>query len=270
MTKIGIFTNDQYGPFQSLVIAGASAVAEQQGVEVVLHDTTLHGVPDSRVFVKDQVNGVVVIANAAPPQVLAWLNARGVAMSLISHEVRNPSVPSVRFDNAQGLALLVSELVDRCERRRLVFIRGIGEQSDARERESAFVREVMKRAPLTYPPILTAGLFDPAVAVESMRVLVDSGRAFDGVICADYHMAGAVIGFLRERGIDVPGQVAVAGFGDSSIAEAAGITTVSGNVSEIGSRAMLQVLHRIKGHAIRGVTTLSVELRARESTRGRG
>lgn len=266
MTKIGVFTNDQFGPFQSLVVAGAAAMAEQRGAEIVLHDTMIHGTPDSRVFVKDQVDGVVVIANAASPQVLAWLNARGVPMSLISHEVRNPSVPSVRFDNEQGLALLVSELVDRCQRRRLVFIRGIGEQSDAREREAAFTREVMKRAPFTYPPILIAGQFSAATAVESMRVLVESGRPFDGVIAADYQMADGVIRFLRESGVSVPHQVAVAGFGDSPVAEAAGITTVSGDVREIGSRAMLQVLHRIKGNAIRGVTTLSVELRARGST----
>lgn len=255
--KIGIITNDPNAVFQHAVIDGfRQQVGDQYGITVLPYDK--HTNQPAIEAIANEVDGVLVIADCVKDSALRAIHQNGKSVSLISHQ--SPDVPAVMANNAQGIGALVKYLVKDCGRRKLLFVRGLTDQIDAKEREHAFRREAVRYNLALKELHFLRGEFDPQIAANSMRDLLKSGVAFDGVVVSDYVMAIAVIEVLREAGIRVPEDVSVVGFGDDPVAEAAGLTTVSANIVELGRCAGRQLIQQIDGMHISGVTLISVEL----------
>lgn len=262
---IGVITNNQHMIFQRLVIAGCRSIAELQGYSVVV-DSLAENPDESRPVSLDprDVDGFLVVANAAPHEFLRQVHSLGKPVSLVSHRIDELPIPSVVFNNVQGIRELMRHLIVDCKRSKLVFIRGIAEQFDSIQREHTFEQELMRYN--LKDACYIRGDYSAEIAVESLRRLITEGHAFDGIIAADYVMARAVVSALREMGINVPEQVSVVGFGDAPETRAAGITTVAADVEELGERACRQLISQIQGLRILGLTTLSVRLIVRDTS----
>lgn len=263
---IGVITNNQHSVFQSRNILGIRDIAEARGYQVVIDSYAEDPQrPHSISLQPERVDGIIVIANAAPRSYLEMARKQGVPVSLVSHQAPELSVPVIVSNNAQGIAELVKHVVVRCQRKQLVYVRGIDEQTDAAQRETAFRQELM-RYDLEIPEShFIRGEFSPDTAAESMRALIGTGAKFDAVIAADYRMAMAIVDLLRGMGVRVPEDVCVVGFGDAPEAEAAGLTTVAADIRQLARHAAKQLISQIEGLAIRGVTRLSVELVVRQT-----
>ena len=91
----------------------------------------------------------------------------------------------------------------------------------------------------------------------------------DGVVCNNDDLALGVLFACHRAGIDVPGQVGIAGFNDHEMMAAAfpSITSLRTPRYEIGRRAVSMVLAAIAGEAAgERVVDLKFELKIREST----
>ncbi|MBZ0307066.1 MAG: substrate-binding domain-containing protein, partial [Anaerolineae bacterium] len=181
------------------------------------------------------------------------------------HRIPHLPIPVVISNNIQGISELVRHLVIRCQRRKIVFIRGIQGQVDAYEREDAFRRDLLRHNLDIPDSYFLEGEFSPGTAALAIREFLKTGAAFDAVLSADYLMAIAAKETLEAQHIRIPEQVSVVGFGDAPEAEKYGLTTVAADVRELGRRAAYQLISQMNGLAIRGVTTLSVELVIRKS-----
>jgi len=263
---LGIITNDQTAVFQRNTIAGVREVAEQRGYDLLI-DSYAEDPDHPQPITLDPhaVAGILGIANAIPPALLRKYCESGVPLSLASHRDLTLPVPSVFADNRQGTETLFRHVVENCQRRRLVYIRGVQGQLDNEEREAALAAELLRYNLLIAEHYYLRGDFIPAVAAESLRQLIASGAAFDAVIAADYLMGIAAVETLRRAGRRVPEDVSVVGFGDAPEAEAAGLTTVAADVVEQGRRAARQLISQIEGLRITGITMLSVRLMIRET-----
>lgn len=256
MPEIAILTNDAHGVFQSQVIAGARKAAAREGFVLSLHTPSQPALADA--------SGILVIANAALPRDLAALRGADKPITFVSHYDPALPIPSVVFNNAQGVRALVDHLVNECGRSRFGFVRGIAGQFDSVEREAAF-RHALLRHTLDHATYLD-GEFDPAIAADAVMGSWSAGARFDAVIASDYVMARTIVGRLREVGVRVPQEVAVVGFGDDPATRDEGITTVAADVHELGGRAARQLIAQINGNPIIGVTILSVRLMVRASS----
>lgn len=264
--QIGIITNNQYQVFQRDVIMGVREVAAGRGYDLII-DSYAEDVTHPQPITLDYraVAGALCIADAAPVSLLHEMLAAGVPISLASHYVPGLPVPAVVPDNAAGMIALVHHVVDVCQHHKLVYIRGLEGQRDNEERENAFRREMMRHNLAIPDSHMLRGDFDPTVAAESLRALIETGADFDAVIAADYLMGIAALETLLDAGFDVPQDVAVVGFGDALAAEQAGLTTVSADVVEQGRRAARQLISQIDGLHITGLTVLSVALVVRDT-----
>jgi LacI family transcriptional regulator len=263
---LGIITNNQHQVFQRNVIAGASEIAARHGYAVQV-DSYAEDPDHPRPITLDYtaMAGVLVVANAVPLDLLRAMYDAGTPLSMVSHQVPELSIPSVVTDNVQGIAELVKHVVERCHRRKLVYIRGVITQRDSIERENSFLRELM-RYNITLPDShFLRGDFSAPVAAASVQQLIDGGADFDAIISADYVMGIAAVEVLGRNGRRVPEDVSVVGFGDAPEAEAAGLTTVAADIVEQGRRAARQLISQDQGMRITGVTVLSVRLMVRET-----
>jgi DNA-binding LacI/PurR family transcriptional regulator len=86
-------------------------------------------------------------------------------------------------------------------------------------------------------------------AVEAMRQLIDSGRAFDAVFAVTDVLAIGAMRALAEAGRAVPQDVSVVGFDDLPIAALVtpGLTTVQQNIREAGEGLVRGIVGLIEG-----------------------
>ncbi|HRE46465.1 MAG TPA: substrate-binding domain-containing protein [Aggregatilineales bacterium] len=256
---IGVFTNDPNGVFQRNVIRGVEQEAKQHDypIEVI-------AVPDWQNTAPryDSLAGIISVEKAVPDNFLRMFYRLAKPLSLIAHIIPDTPVPTVISNNAQGIAELVRYLCDERGCSRFVYIRGIAAQIDAQQRERAFREELTRRGFSPQDARFVAGDFDPPIAAQSIRALVKQRKEFpfDAILAADYMMGIAAAEVLYKANIDIPDEVAIAGFGDGHEALDADLTTVAANVSELGVCATRQVVKQIDGLRISGATVLSTRL----------
>ncbi|WP_051332614.1 LacI family DNA-binding transcriptional regulator [Cucumibacter marinus] len=146
----------------------------------------------------------------------------------------------VGFDNAAAMDILVRHLTDR-GRQRIGFIGGDAPQ-DARgaHRRQGFVAAMQKRS-LSGHRLIDTGT--PPISMRegavAMGQLLDDLPDTDAVICvSDLTAFGALTECIR-RGVAVPDEMAIAGFGAYEIASVSvpTLTTVNPHPQDIGRRA---------------------------------
>ncbi|MEM7472737.1 MAG: LacI family DNA-binding transcriptional regulator [Pseudomonadota bacterium] len=161
-----------------------------------------------------------------------------------------PSAPLghiVGFSNADAMGHIVDHLA-QTGRRKLAFV-GASEGADMR---GAVRREGVIRAAKAHG-LPEVGLIDAGPAPVSMRhgnaAIEALGRdafAYDALVCVSDPVAFGCLSALRRMGADVPGDIAVTGFGNFEVAQISNprITTVNVQAEAIG-RHVVDVLDQI-------------------------
>lgn len=261
--RLGLITNNPTEVFQTNVIEGVKSAAAARGYAVEVFTNPQRSMPD---YDLRGIAGLLVIANPVPDAFLRDMYEHGMPISLVSHRVEDLPIPAVAPNNTQGIAILVEHLVVHCQRRNIVFIQGDMEQNDGIQRDAAFQQEVMRYNLRMPPEFILRGDFIPSRAASALAALLDQTREFDGIVASDYLMALSAIDALKARGLRVPEDVAVVGFGSGPEADEAGLTNVAADVQELGRRAARQLVGQVEGLRIRGLTLLSAELVERSTS----
>lgn len=150
----------------------------------------------------------------------------------------------VDADNRGGARDAVRYLLDR-GRRRIAHIAGPLDQTSAADRLSGY-RDVL---PLADPALVAEGDFTAAGGARAMARLLDRDAGIDAVFAGNDLMATGALRVLRERGLTVPGDVALVGFDDAElVAEGTDppLTTVRQDVEGMGrlmARLLLGILN---------------------------
>ena len=169
----------------------------------------------------------------------------------------------IRLDNAAGARAVAQHFVER-GRKRIVHIAGPEGNIDAEERAAAFRKALAGKG---IHLEVVQGDFTEESGEAAIRSLIGSGTAFDAVFAANDMMASGALQALRDAGIAVPKDVAVAGFDDIPLARYIGLTTVRVRIAELGERAVQRLLGILEGDDEAGSQELhSPELVIRTTT----
>ncbi|MFD3480170.1 LacI family DNA-binding transcriptional regulator [Streptomyces sp. NPDC058695] len=151
------------------------------------------------------------------------------------------NVPFVDCDNRGGAREAVRHLVS-LGRRHIAHIAGPRDQMSALDRIDGY-HDVLLKAD---PALLCQGDFAEESGARAMAELLDRRPDVDGVFVANDLMASGALRTLRERGVQVPEDVAVVGFDDmASVVRTTepALTTVRQDVEGMG-RLMVKLLMR--------------------------
>ncbi|MGV8894840.1 MAG: LacI family DNA-binding transcriptional regulator [Rhodoglobus sp.] len=152
----------------------------------------------------------------------------------------------VDVDNAAGAAMATNYLVG-LGRKRIATIAGPANMQAALDRSEGWSRAL--RVAGKSDDLRAQGDFTAASGASAMRELLDKAPDIDAVFVASDLMATGAIAVLRDRGLTVPGDVAVVGFDDSSAATGGdiGITTVHQPSLEMGVEMARMMLSLLRG-----------------------
>ncbi|QYH36690.1 LacI family DNA-binding transcriptional regulator [Salinibacterium sp. M195] len=115
------------------------------------------------------------------------------------------------------------------------------------------------------------GDLTPAGGAAAMERLLDVGRPIDGLVAATAQMAQGAMGVLKDRGIAVPEDIAVATIDNNffSTSTHPPLTSVDLNTDLKGAVMAETLLRIVRGEIVEKFTTIPIELIERESTRAR-
>jgi LacI family transcriptional regulator len=164
------------------------------------------------------VDGIVLSSPVTDcDAVLRVLEAMNVPFVRISPGTNHALTSSVYMDDAQAADDMTTHLIN-FGHRRIGFIKGHPNHMASDERLFGY-RRALDRAGIAYEPQLVAdGEFDFDSGVRAGRQLLDASPPPTAIFAANDDMAAGVLAVAHDRGLDLPGDLSVAGFDDTTLA----------------------------------------------------
>ena len=254
-------------PYFAEVIQGAAMYASTTDYQLTLLIES-ESDPDKtfRFLRKGNVDGALILSHYSSSS--AYLD---LARSLpVVFGVRPPvdadaDIVIVDVDNVVAGALATRHLIDR-GRTRIATIAGPLTTVAGRDRLDGW-RGALEAAGLD-DDLVEEGDYTPASGAEAARRLLDRGVAVDGLVVGSAQMASGALGVLRDAGLAVPADIAVATIDDNSFAMTSSppLTTVDLHTSEKGAAMVEALLGLVTEGVVRTSTRIAVDLVVRASS----
>ncbi|MEG3175532.1 LacI family DNA-binding transcriptional regulator [Sphingomonas sp. RB3P16] len=262
---IGVVLPDLHGEFFSETLRGMDRAASERGLHLLLSNlqdsdravTMLH-------TMRGRVDGLIIMAPHLDSDLLFAGLPPSIPAVLVNCTAPRGDRPSLRVDNAAGAAAMVAHLV-ASGRRHIVHLSGPLSNLEARERIDGY-ETAMCGAGLV-PQIVAGDFMQETGAALAAQILRDHPQV-DAIFAANDMMAIGLLTALRAAGVDVPGQVAIAGFDDIPLARliSPSLTTMRVDIAGIGARAVARLTEAIAGATDHSLEVSIPELMIRDTT----
>ena len=242
---IGVLLPDLYGEFFSELIRGIDLAARARGLHLLLSSS--HGEPAEAAAalraMRSRVDSIIAMLPNAGTELLAHPGKGAVPMVFLGSGA-NRDHPSFEIDNFAGAFAITRHLLDS-GRRRIAFVAGPADNFEARERLRGY-RSAIESAGGSERVV--AGDFSEQSGRAAALELAADARP-DAIFCANDMMAIGCLVALRDSGVRIPADIALAGFDDIPIARyvSPALTTAAVPIAEIGRRALECCVELIAG-----------------------
>ena len=188
----------------------------------------------------------------------------------IGAELKNH--PSIVNDNKKGLVEAITHLIEDQGYERIAFVRGPLMHPEAEERYAAYLDTLKKHDMPIDMDYVSVGNFTFEAGIEAANRFCELEKGPPhAIVCANDDMACGVLHVLEERGVEVPGHIAVVGY--DNIREAAftnpPLSSVDQPVLDIGRQSAKLALAMANGEKVDHLTVIPTRF-VRRSSCGRG
>ena len=269
---LGVLLPDLYGEFFSEVIRGMDDTAQKNGFHLLISRAYAdrHGIETAIRAMRGRVDGVVAMSPDLDAESLLNLPST-IPVVLLCSVPRGNEIDSLTIQNCRGAREMVAHLIS-LGHKRIAIIKGSAPNYDASERLRGY-RMALRDAGITPDPALEHdGNFTEAAGYSAALELLAMKDRPTAIFAANDSMAIGALSALRESGMSVPEEMAVAGFDDIPLARYMDppLSSVHVPICELGARAVELLLHGIthKNDHARRRERVSTELVIRRSTSG--
>ncbi len=248
---LGIIVPEIVHHFFSSIISGIENIAYGKGYRVMMCQSNEDHEREQlnlQALIDHRVDGLLVSPSktTADDRHFRWaLNAQ---VPLVFFDRFLESVPSDRVvtDDLQGARIVTTHMIRRgC--RRILHLAATQQLMVGRERCQGYLQALEDHGIEASDELIL--LCDTPYKVEAARDrILQLAPGIDGIFCVNDFSAVAVIKLLQEAGYQIPGQIAVTGFGDDPIASIVQprLTTIEQKGYEMGQEAARLLLARIE------------------------
>lgn len=252
---LGVITNDRDGAFTTAMVHGVAKVASDHSFGVFLCNS-YGGVAKERQHIEllldKQVDGIIMTGFKVEERGAPAATTGNLPLVYLYSYTSASDSPCVLPEDEGGGRLATEHLV-RLGHTRIGFING-PPNFEATHLRLAGYRQTLEGNGLAVEASLieTAGDWNQDSGFRLAQQLMSRPEPPDAILCANDDLAaGAILG-LSERGLKVPGDVAIVGFDDRPFAAHLPIplTTVALPLVEMGELAARTMFTAISGHPV--------------------
>lgn len=195
--------------------------------------------------------------------------AKGVSLLSVSQRLERFGIDSIVHDDRAGAMMAVEHLLAR-GRRAIAYLGRISSSAVGRERALGH-EEALRDAGVPLDPGLVWDVqegFRGEAGYRTTSAALERGQHVDAIVAASDELASGAIAALLDRGMSVPGDVAVTGFGGigwGSYLRPA-LSTIDLDVAALAERARLWLAAREAGEAHPPLVLIRPSLIVRGST----
>ena len=237
---IGVLLPDLYGEFFSEIIRGIDHAAQRHGYHIIVsssHDSKTEIVAALR-SMRGRVDGMIIMSPDLEAQRTLQKLQGTFPVVMLNGGAGSKSFNTITIENHEGACDMVRHLVSRGHRR-IAMIGGPARNYDAAERLRGY-QSALDEGGIAYDPALVIqGDFSELSGHHAAEALVVIDPRPTAIFAANDSMAIGALSALREHGLRVPEDIAVAGFDDIPMARymSPPLSTVHVDISELGERA---------------------------------
>ncbi|RSM24940.1 transcriptional regulator [Aeromonas media] len=266
---LGVLTQHVESPFSNEMLRGVEHTL--QGMEYVPlivsgHWNAEEEVERLRLLVARRVDGLIILTGHVNQQTLLEFSQQ-IPIVATGHNIMTERVHSFSINNRLGGYMATRYLLD-LGHRDIAHIVGLPDQNDAIERHHGY-RQALVSAGIEYDPSLVIqGDFAEAGGLNAVKKLVESGRKFSAIFCAnDQTCYGAILG-LKQCGLRVPEDVSLIGFDDLPFSTYSNppLTTVRQPIYEMGVKMVKTLLGLIENTELNSDELPELSIVVRDTT----
>jgi LacI family transcriptional regulator len=260
-TRIGLIYSNPSSSYLSELLVGALRGSARSAAQLVIDAWDEYDVEAERVAARNlsrSVAGVIL----PPPlcesrAVVAELLAAGVPVVAIASGRFSEETSHVRIDDYRAARDIAMHLIVRGHTR-IGFIKGHPNQTASARRFDGF-RAALEEAGIPLDPALVQpGYFTYRSGLIATETLLAQARPPSAIIASNDDMAAAAVSVAHRRGLDVPRDLSVVGFDDTSAATTVWpeLTTIRQPIAAMADTAidiLLRAIRRKDGEPYRTV-----------------
>jgi LacI family transcriptional regulator len=251
--NLGVILPDLYGEFFSEVIRGMDRATQRAGYNLLVsssHDDRSEIDAAVRAM-RGRVDGLVLMTPDMAVGSVEEVVLPSLPVVLMNTPASSARVHTINVDNYGGSYAMVRHLVSGGHER-VALIGGDPLNHDARERHRGYAAALRDAGLEARPEWQVRSDFRKSGGWEAVRVLMSrAGPPPTAIFAANDAMAVGALSSLQELGLEVPRDMAVAGFDDIPLARylSPALTSVHVDISGLGARAVELLLESVDGES---------------------
>lgn len=246
--RVGVLLPDLYGGFFSELIRGADLAARRHELQILL--TATHGSAQEAAqairAMRGQVDALLIMSPHVNARFLRQHVGEHTPVLLVGSRVNFRGASHIGIENRLGASTMVEHLV-HLGYRRIAFISGPTDNTDAAERLAGYQRALAQLCPSAQPVVLPGRFTEDSGFAAGHRLALLDPRP-EAVFAANDAMAIGCLPALHEAGLRVPEDIALVGFDDVPLAKfiQPALTTVCVPVRSLGEEALDHLAARLR------------------------
>lgn len=270
---LGFLLPDLRNPFFADIMAGVNAALERTQYQTLLgFGDSVPAAEETLIeeMIDRQMDGIMLIGPRIPQATLAQIAAR-IPMTIIAyHTAPTVNFDTVNNDDVHGAELVVQHLVASGYKHIAYLSQELvddGAVMVTTQREIGY-RASMEKAGLSKHVVVVKADQTPRGVQNAARHLLEQRNRPDAIFCWTDFIALEVLSVAREMELDVPGDLAVVGYDNTSYCDLAqnALTSIDQSGQVLGLQAARLLIERIKGRNEPEHYMVAPRLVARRST----
>ena len=255
-------------PFLLKVVGDLNQALNKQGYELLLSNSLMASDNWANYFISSQrADGIIVVGQGKSLEKIETAAASGAPIVVWGDPSTKSDYPVIGSNNELGGYQATKHMIETgCTR--IAFL-GDPEHAEMAQRHTGY-KKALEEAGIRVDVDLTFAIdITSTAAYEKLnKVILEQGLHFDGIVASSDMVALGALKALKERYINVPGDVSIVGFDDIAMAELfhPALTTIKQDTEQAAQLMVEQLMNQFNNQTVSS-KVLDIELVRRKSTR---
>ena len=218
--RVGFLYSNPSAGYLSEFLVGLLNQASQNNLQLMVEkcEADGHGVEQALRLIANGIDGIILPPPLCDtPKLIDAIAASGTPAVIVACGSPDDRVCAVSIDDFHAAHAMTSHLI-ALGHQRIGFIIGHPNQTASARRLAGFQAAIAEKRAQSAPELIVQGMFTYRSGLDAAETLLGLEQRPTAIFASNDDMAAATVAIAHRLGLDVPGDLTVAGFDDTALA----------------------------------------------------